>query len=211
MTMNKKIIFSVLALPLSALLGFIIFVIILAIMSVVSGDPNYLQNVRANEAQKTTMVYVLFGSVLVVYLLSALFIWKRKNESPENAQTTPWNYFAVFIMSSLFGPGAGFLVTWQNLLRMGKVEEAKKFFMLGGLVFLAICGALLFISSDGAKAVGNIASMAFPVWLYYTNQKQWQLNNPNKAKFSWSILGWSLLGLILAFIVVILLGLIIRK
>lgn len=210
MTMNKKIIFSVLALPLSALLGFIIFVGILAIMSFVSGDPNYLHNVRTNEAQKTTMVYVLFGSVLVVYLLSAFFIWKRKSEAT-NVQATPWNYFAVFIMSSLFGPGAGFLVTWQNLLRMGKVEEAKKFLMLGGLAFLAMCVALLFIPSDGAKVLGNIASMAFPVWLYYTNQKQWQLDNPNKAKFSWSILGWSLLGVSLLFIVVILLGFIIHK
>lgn len=183
--MNKKIIFSVLALPLSAVLGFIVFMIILAGMSFVSGDPNFFQNARASEADKMRLVYILLGSVVFTYLASAFLIWKSKSEANASVQGAPWNYFSVFIMSTLFGPGAGFLVTWQNLLRMGKVQEARKFLIWGGLVFLAICVSLLFISSDGVKAVGNIASMGFPVWLYYTNQKQWQLSNPNKAKFSW--------------------------
>lgn len=121
----------------------------------------------------------------------------------------PWNYFSVFIMSALFGPGAGYLITWRNLLKMGKVAEAKQFLAFGGGVFLLMCVGFLFLPQSGAKLLGNVASIVFPIWLYYSHQKQWQLSNPNKAKFSWSILGWSLLGVLLLMVAIALLSLII--
>lgn len=123
----------------------------------------------------------------------------------------PWNYFSVFIFSSLFGPGASYLISWQNLKKMSKPEEAKKFLLFGGIVFLLISIALYYLPESGAKALGNVAAIIFPIWLYYSHQKQWQTTNPNKAKFSWSILGWSLLGVILVLVVFLLLGFILPK
>lgn len=114
----------------------------------------------------------------------------------------PWNYFSVFIFSSLFGPGASYLISWRNLKKMGKPEEAKKFLLFGGIIFLLMSTALIYLPKSGTKALGNVAAIIFPIWLYYSHQKQWQISNPNKAKFSWSILGWSLLGVLLLIIVV---------
>lgn len=209
--MNKKIILSVLTLPVSAIIAFIAFVIVIAILGSASGDPNFFDNIKTNPAEKIKMGYFLFGGAGLLYILSLLFIWRRKSETSTSVQAQPWNYFAVFIMSSLFGPGAAYLISWQNLLRMGKIAEAKQFLLFGGAIFLLMSVGFFLLPEGGTKLLGNVASIAFPIWLYYAHQKQWQISNPNKAKFSWSILGWSLLGVILVILVFLLLGFIIRK
>lgn len=195
--MNRKILFSVAALPLSAIVAFGLVVVSLAI----TGTYN---------SNKLTIGYFIFGGAGLLYLLSLLFIWTRKS-GVVPTQIRPWNYFSVFILSSLFGPGAGYLITWQNLLRMGKAAEAKQFLLFGGAVFLLMSVGFFLLPQDGIKLLGNVASIGFPIWLYYAYQKQWQTNNPNQAKFSWSVIGWALLGLIVLVVLFIPLGMILHK
>ena len=60
------------------------------------------------------------------------------NSLPPKAEKLPWSFLSMAIFSTLFGSIAGFLITWQNLKRLGKKILAKKFFFIGGAIIVLI-------------------------------------------------------------------------
>jgi len=116
--------------------------------------------------------------------------------NPTSPTKLPWPYGWVITMSILFGFPASFLIVWQNLKRIGREDVAKKFFIVGGLIVLAL-GIITVILPvrTGSQSGSLLLSAAFPIWFYVKYFKDWQIKNPKVAKFSWSIVGWALLGL----------------
>lgn len=115
-----------------------------------------------------------------------------------SSQNTPWKFWHTILTVLFFGIGAAYLICWQNLKRMGKEQEAKHLFIFGGIAVLAISIIANLISSEQTvKLLGNAVGLAFPTWTYYKYQKQWEVEHPNQSKFTWSLLGWGLLGTVL--------------
>lgn len=205
--MNRKILFSFLVLPVSAIIAFLFGVIVLAISNATQTNP----------LNKTQIGYAILYGAGIVYLISLALVWTGKifkTTSKKEALTvdsTPWPFLSVLIFSILFGPCSSYLIAWQSLRKMGKIDAAKSFLGLGGMVLLVMLVALYILPQDIAKVIGNISAIIFPIWLYYTYQKQYQVDNPKRAKFSWSILGWSVLGIILLLVIFILLGVVWKK
>lgn len=108
----------------------------------------------------------------------------------------PWSWWSVLVFSLILGFPASYFIVWNNLKRMGKAEEAKKFLMFGGIIVAVVSIGLLYISVP-KYVTPNILALPFPIWLHTKYLNQWQKDNPGKAKFSWSLIAWGLLGLII--------------
>jgi hypothetical protein len=120
----------------------------------------------------------------------------------------PWPYFGLFIISLIFGMPAAILVVWQNLKRIEKHEVAKKFLLISGGLGLLILILIAIISPSSSKVQINSAmflSLIFPVWYLFSYGKSWEKEHPGQTKWSWTLLGWGVLGyvvsLILSFII----------
>lgn len=105
----------------------------------------------------------------------------------------------MVLISVLCGLPGSYLIVWQNLRRIGRKDVGKKFLIVGGIIVLVTMVVLMFlpISKSLSRGLGNGLAMIFPLWLYSNYLKQWQQQNPKGAGFSWSLMGWGLLGLIL--------------
>lgn len=205
--MNRKILLSVLALPISVVIAFLLGVIVLAILNAS----------KANSFSNLQLGYGMLLGAAIIYLVSLVLIWTGRLFRPSSGQETvegqssPWSALSVFIFSILFGPGASYLITWQNLKRIGKTDVTNSFLGLGGVALLAIVIIIYILPEGIAKVIGDISAIIFPIWLYHSYQKKYQFDNPKRAKFSWSILGWSCLGVILILAIFILVGAIWKK
>ena len=123
----------------------------------------------------------------------------------------PWPWWATLTFS--FDLVGGYIIVWQNLKRMGREDVAKKFLFVGGgivltiLVLLVLLGYLLPESSTLSSSSSTyklVLGWLFPIWLYLTYLKKWQQENPGKAKFSWSILGWMAVGIVIEIVLIFL-------
>lgn len=123
---------------------------------------------------------------------------------PQGKEVYPWSFFSLLILTLLFGPGAGFLITWQNLKRLQKDKEAKNFLGVGSAILVLIILILVILPENSVITlpITYFFSLLFPCWLYAKHLKKWQQENPGKAKFSWSLLGWSLLGLMITLLII---------
>lgn len=145
----------------------------------------------------------LFAGV-IYWLIARARGWETQNELEwltrgENV----WSFGWVILFSILGGMGAGYLICWQDLIRMGKQETAKKFLLWGGVTLLAIHLVLFLLSDQLAnKSLSTGLSLMFPTYLYYAHLKEWQKNNPGIAGFEKKIVLWAILGLILSLLII---------
>lgn len=124
--------------------------------------------------------------------------------SSDQIYKSPWPWWGVIVFSVLFGFPGSFFIVWQNLKRMGKQSEASKFLLFGGIITIIITAGLFLLPFPPTSGVGNGLAVIFPLWFHYKYFKSWQKDNPGKTKFSWSLVGWGLLGLILYLVLVFL-------
>ncbi len=115
----------------------------------------------------------------------------------------PWGKTSLSASSFVFGLGAGFLLIWQNFKRMGREEDAKKFFWKGIGINVGVTAILVFMIIMAGEEQGRQIAKAsqglglFYPWLFGAKElKEWEQQHASKGKFSWSILGWGFLGLI---------------
>lgn len=140
------------------------------------------------------------------------------NQSPINtalpnfSQKTPWPVWAIFVFS-IINIFAAYFITWQSLKRMGRDDIARKFLFVGGgiiillFLFLIFSGDLFPLPPPPIRdIIKTISAIAFPGWLYITYLKRWQEENPGKAKFSWSIIGWWAIGVGIEIVLGLLIG-----
>lgn len=115
-----------------------------------------------------------------------------------SSQKRPWSQGWMILASVLCGFAGSYLIVWQNLKRIGREDKAKKFLIVGGIIVIAIIVALsLFPIPDSlSNGLGIGLALIFPFWFYSNYLKDWQKQNPKVAGFSWSLVGWGLLGLI---------------
>lgn len=124
-----------------------------------------------------------------------------------NGVKPPWSNTSMYIASLLFGVGGGFMIVWQGLKKIGKEDVAKKFFLWGGLATLILVFAIarLHISS------GYFVSLVYIILFERFYLMPWKKENPDiKPKFSWSIVGWGLLGMLLSVILYIIISVVIK-
>lgn len=121
--------------------------------------------------------------------------------------TLPWNKISIIVCSLLFGVGTGYLLTWQNLKRMGRENEAQVFLIKGGLLFLGLMLLVIFFtqsldsSESLIRGLSRGISFIFPFFFAYRHLQQWEKKHTHQTKFSFSILLWSFLGFVLTIVV----------
>lgn len=113
-----------------------------------------------------------------------------------------WPWWSIFAVSFLFSSGAAYLVTWQALKRIGEKETTKKFLLIGGfiLVIMSVM-AQLYLAKDNlriAKYALQIVSIGFPYW-YMSYFNNWKTKTGGKTSLDWSLVLWTVAGLILTF------------
>ncbi len=119
----------------------------------------------------------------------------------------PWPIFWIYVVSVLTSYAGSYLITWQSLKRIGKDDVANRFLLIGGVITLVISYLTRFIPSqlfpgyNGLPGVAAGLASIFPLWFQYKYFNQWQKDNPNQTKFTWSIVGWGILGIILLVII----------
>lgn len=155
------------------------------------------------------IVAILIGVVLAgvgAYIGSKVL--KNKNQeltvtseeqtlaTPETSADYQWPYQAILGFSFFFGTGAGFLLTWKSMEKLGDKEMARKFLVWGGITFVLLQMVAVFIISKNASLGRslNILGIAFPVW-YLQVLKKWKLQHTENAKFEWSMVLWAVAGL----------------
>lgn len=115
----------------------------------------------------------------------------------------PWSNISMYVMSSIFGIVGGFLIVWQNLKRINKPEEARKFFIWGGIIAVIIA---IFIA-EFHIGYGYIFGFLFVIWFERFHMTAWVKENPNiKPHFGWAMVEWGLLGCIITIALYILLS-----
>lgn len=126
------------------------------------------------------------------------------------SQKRPWSWIWILVVSVLCGLSGGYLIVWQNLKRIGREDVAKKFLIKGGVIVLAITAALFLLPIPQSlnRGLGNGLAIIFPIWFYQKYLNDWQKQNPKVAGFSFALIGWGLLGLILYLALVFLVALI---
>ncbi len=120
---------------------------------------------------------------------------------PEFSEKKPWSPQAVIGCSFLFSYGSSYLIIWQNLKRYGEIEEARRFFIKGGLVFLLL--TIVNVQLLSLKPDADIGLifwwLIFTSWYQSINKKLLKPKNM-EVKFSASIFGWSILGSLLTIV-----------
>jgi len=120
----------------------------------------------------------------------------------QNLTATPekkvyvWPLWSMVLVSILLGMVAGYFLTWRNMIRMGlSNDKRKQFLIIGFLVVISVIFILSHIELKRTSSISGPLSVMFPVWLYYTYQKQWEKEHPGGTKTTWGVLGWGMLGL----------------
>lgn len=143
---------------------------------------------------------------------------------PPPSQKPPWPFWAVVIISYIFGPTAGFLIAWKNFQKLKQADFNRKYYLkIGG--FFLVSFFLLFILSFANIISKNLLNeivsyFYFPYWLSFLggflpgiiglllyliitflfNLPQLKQKLSNEQKCSASIILYGLLGLILSFL-----------
>ena len=122
-----------------------------------------------------------------------------KSNSGDKSQKRPWSWIWMLPTSVLSGSPGSYLIVWQNLKRIGREDIAKKFVIVGGIILLTVTAVLFLlpISRPIRQWLGTGLSIIFPLWFYSNYLKEWQKQNPKVAGFSWALVGWGFLGLML--------------
>ncbi len=131
---------------------------------------------------------------------------------PFSVQKQPYSFTLVGLVGALFGNGSAYLLTFKNLQRINKPELAKKFLVIGGLVFVLITFfvvlliSLKIINPSQSKYLNLALGFVFPTWFVYTQQKEaFQTFNKDKSqlmslKIDLGFIGWSFLGTVLSLV-----------
>lgn len=131
------------------------------------------------------------------------------NNQSNSSGKAPWPWWATFIFSAVSGLYGGYIIVWLNLKRLGKHNVAKKFLFIGGGIVILILGFLILLGQilpsitllfSARLILSLILGLLFPTWLYFAYLKKWQTENPGKAKFSWSIIGWTAIGIVIGIV-----------
>jgi hypothetical protein len=125
-----------------------------------------------------------------------------KNNQIAINKKTMWPYWMVFAASFLFSTGTALLVVWQSLRRIGEKEAARKFLFIGGLIFLFF-QAIAVLSGNLAVAKNTIyfVGIGFPLWFRFGYFNKLKDKNEISTSFSWGLVGWTILGVAITFIV----------
>ncbi len=139
-----------------------------------------------------------------------------QNPEPiQSVQRPPWPIWSLWLIAILFGPVAGFLVTWKNIERFDQTEEAKRFFKKGGIICLVSVFAYMiiyptFIQADAIKYLAQAIGLMYPVWFQFQFLKTFPASANTKTKVDLPLFGWGILGIVIvivaAFIVEFLFG-----
>lgn len=109
----------------------------------------------------------------------------------------PWSKISMYVVSLFFGIAGGFLLVWQNLKRINKPEEARKFFIWGGLITVITTFLVIKFQIKYGYTIGFFLA----VWFNHFYLDKWMKENPNiKPRFGWSMVGWGILGAIVSVI-----------
>lgn len=151
----------------------------------------------------TALVEGLVAGV-IYWLIARTRGWETKNELEWLTQGgNVWSWGWVLLFSILGGIGAGYLLCWQDLIRMGKQEAAKKFFLWGGITLLSIQLLVTLLPDKWTpNSISLGLSLVFPMYLYHGYLKEWQKNNPGIARFEKKIILWAVLGLVLQLLII---------
>ncbi len=151
-------------------------------------------------------VAILEGLVagVIYWLIARTRGWETQNELEWLMRGDKvWSWSTVLIFSILGGMGAGYLICWQDLIRMGKQEAAKKFLLWGGVGLLVINLVIVLLPDElTPNSISYGLSLMFPVYLYHAYLKEWQKSNPGVAKFEKKIILWAILGLVLGLLII---------
>lgn len=132
-------------------------------------------------------------------------IISHMSSNANSSTQAPWSWLSLAIVSILTGLGGGFFIVWQNLKRMGKEEEAKKFFVWGAVISVVVLALAIYLPMF-PQGLSGVISLLFPIWHYATHLKKWQQEHPKQAKFSWSLVGWGVVGLVATLVLGVVLG-----
>jgi uncharacterized protein YneF (UPF0154 family) len=87
------------------------------------------------------------------------------------------------VVSLLFGMVGGFLIVWQNLKRINKPEEARKFFIWGGIFTIIATFLVIKFHINYGYTIGFFLA----VWFNHFYLDKWMKENPNiKPHFGWA-------------------------
>jgi hypothetical protein len=126
-----------------------------------------------------------------------------QNQPP--IQKAPWPWFSLFVISLILGVPSAIIVVWQNLKRIGKNEVASKFLLISGGLYLllAIVTQITTLPLSFLSNLGRFLGVIFPVWYYYSYGKSWEKEHSGQTKWSWSLLGWGILGLAIYLVLIV--------
>ncbi len=116
----------------------------------------------------------------------------------------PWSFVGIVLVSLLTSYVGSYIITWQSLRKIGQNDVANRFLLFGGIISILISFIFPFIpkgllvAHKLAPGIASAFAIIFPFWFYPRYFKQWLTDHPNQAKFSWSLIGWGVLGLIIA-------------
>ncbi len=146
-------------------------------------EPSSLNNMIINQA-RTDATVVTNESMSTI----------QKSDSIDYSvlNSGSWPLIGIWAGSS-FSLIGGFLIVWQNLKRMGKVDDAKKFILLS---FLLI--PLILLLANIVRVKNMPLGLLPSLWLilkYFSKDKNWYLGP--KPLLRWEIIKWGLLGVLI--------------
>ena len=119
-----------------------------------------------------------------------------KSQPANKVQNAPWPWLAIFIASVIFGMPGELMIVWQNLRRINKNTLATKFLIISWLIFIVLW--VFNVKTGIFQGVSfNILGLLPAIWYYYYYGHIWDRQHPHQAKFSWALILWGTIGLLI--------------
>lgn len=119
-----------------------------------------------------------------------------KKHEPVKETVIPWPFWLILLMAFIGGVWAGYFLVWKSLQKI-KPEVSKRFAIWGAgviLVYQIILG-IIAVNGINASNLSQILLFAIPVWYEFKYFRKWREENPeNKPRFSFSAVGWGIVG-----------------
>lgn len=127
------------------------------------------------------------------------------NKTVQDATPSPWSIWTVFIIGLLSLGTATIFLVWRSFIQI-KEYKAGQIFITVALVLQIIVGCVSILLSNwgiyGASLM--FAGIGLPIWFYESHLKHWEQQHPGvNPKFSLSIIGWGILGLIFSVVLLL--------
>ena len=147
---------------------------------------------------------------IIGFMADKFFLKNQSDQQSVTQPLSPWPILLVLTFSFLLSSGAALFLVWQSLKRIGEENVARSFLVVGGVIFLVtqVVGVLMVSKADfgGARYLAQLVGLVFPLWFWRGSYKKWQQNNSIPEKFDWSIVVWTVMGLVLTIIINIVVG-----